>query len=128
MPVRTMRRLAAIPAQRGAAIEDRRDTVTRPKKDISQWAAQFLRMYQENAAVAPEPPDARYGGVTKAARELLLAIDAGGVPAFVTGKLKQIAQDNGIEVADHWTPNQIVDALRAKAVSTAAPSSDQPGA
>lgn len=57
----------------------------------------------------------QYTGVTPAACELLRAVDAGGVPGFVTKSLKQIARDNGIEVQIEWTPNEIVDAIRGKA-------------
>ena len=56
-----------------------------------------------------------YIGVTAAACELLQVVDAGGVPAFVTNNLKQIAEDNGIEVTIQSTPNEIVDAIRDKA-------------
>ena len=57
-----------------------------------------------------------YIGITQAASELLQSIDAGGVPAFVTSSLIEIANENDITVPDHWTPNEIVAAIRAKAV------------
>ena len=40
-------------------------------------------------------------------------VDDGGVPLYVTDHLKQIAEDNGIEVSEQDTPNSIVEALRA---------------
>ncbi len=54
-------------------------------------------------------------GLTPAACELLRTVDAGGIPAFVTGNLKQIALDNGVDVTDDWTPNEIIEAIRSKA-------------
>jgi hypothetical protein len=89
-------------------------------EELAQWAALFV-----GACVDREPgpdqvgeslatPVVRYAGVTPAASMLLQSIDAGGVPAFVTSNLKQIAVDNGIDVTDQWTPNEIVDALRRK--------------
>lgn len=98
-----------------------------PSEDkLAQWAAGFLaacnapragngRSGQDASAAATD-----YAGVTPAARLLLQTVDAGGVPAFVTARLKEIAEENGIAVADHWTPNEIVDALRDKARSAGA--------
>lgn len=89
-----------------------------PDDRFAQWAAAFLRSVGKGAdgavtgAALHEP---RYEGVTPAAGELLRAVDAGGVPAFVTANLRQVAGENGIEVAPAWTPNRIIDAIRAKA-------------
>jgi hypothetical protein len=90
-----------------------------PDDRFAQWAARFLRSVGDDGAAVGgrEPsvlPDATYDGVTPAARDLLRAVDAGGVPAFVTSNLRQIASDNGIETGAGWTPNEIVDAIRAK--------------
>ncbi len=49
-----------------------------------------------------------YTGVTQAACDLLRSVDSGGVPAFITSNLIEIARENGIEVIDHWTPNEII--------------------
>lgn len=93
---------------------------------FAQWASLFVNAQAAGAADAGstgKPAGAggvQYAGVTQAASELLQAVDAGGVPAFVTSKLKQIAEDNGVEVADDWTPNEIVAALRGKAQNSAA--------
>lgn len=92
---------------------------------LAEWAAAFLASY--NGASGPGPtgsasgnsattvPDTQYPGVTPAAAALLRAVDAGGVPAFVTGSLRQIASDNGVMVSEQSTPNEIVEALRSKA-------------
>ena len=111
---------------------------------FNEWAALFVRNYAEDppsgvatpAAVAnpfagiglvgldaappippvaqrPDPPEYRL--LTPAARDLLRSIDAGGVPAFVTQNLRQIALENGIDVAAQWSPNRIIDAIRQKA-------------
>ena len=89
---------------------------------LAQWAALFVNAVNDNELHASEGAGARattpgiqYPGVTQAAGDLLRAVDAGGIPAFVTGKLKQIALDNGIEVAEGWTPNEVVEALRSMA-------------
>ena len=80
-----------------------------PEEKLAQWAALFI-----SAQDAPAPACAQYVGVTPAAGELLRAVDAGGVPAFITGNLKQIAQENGVEITDAMTPNDIVDAIRLR--------------
>jgi hypothetical protein len=91
-----------------------------PDDRFANWAAAFLRTVggDGGAAVAgqgaPATPGPGYEGITAAAGDLLRSVDAGGVPAFVTGNLRQIASDNGIEVGPGWTPNEIVDAIRAK--------------
>jgi hypothetical protein len=81
---------------------------------FAQWAALFV---QSVSAVEESPPAVsvvQYTGITAAANDLLRGIDAGGVPAFVSSNLKQIALENGIEVGSTWTPNEIVSAIRAK--------------
>lgn len=97
-------------------------TMTQSNDQFAQWAAGFLSACAEDAADvarAGAPSSAaggvQYAGLTQTAGDLLRAIDAGGVPAFVTTNLKQIAKDNGIEVSAQWTPNEVIDALRAKA-------------
>lgn len=103
---------------------------------FAQWAALFVKNCAEDETGASQalPPVAgdgglHYAGVTQAAAELLQAVDAGGVPAFVTSQLKQIASDNGIDVTAASTPNEIVDAIRAKARALAAgkPAGDSTG-
>ena len=92
-----------------------------PDDRFAQWAAAFLRNVGDGGGAAdavqapPAIPGTRYDGITPAAGDLLRAVDAGGVPAFVTGNLRQLASDNGIEPGPGWTPNEIVDAIRAKA-------------
>ena len=93
--------------------------------DLAAWAALFLDSYKDAAAEtaadgASAAGDAQYPQLTRAAGDLLRSVDAGGVPAFVTNNLKQIAKDNGIEFAAHWTPNEIIDAIRGKAAAAAA--------
>lgn len=88
---------------------------------LAQWAALFVSACSEtDPVIAPvgnsaSVPVALYPGVTPAASKLLQAVDAGGVPAFITSQLKQIAEDNGIEITGQWTPNEIVEAIRGKA-------------
>lgn len=86
---------------------------------LAEWAAAFIASYDNPAGVtaaapAVAVPDAQYPGITPAAAALLRAVDAGGVPAFVTGSLKQIASDNGVVVSEQSTPNDIVAAIRSK--------------
>ena len=87
---------------------------------FAHWAALFsdsCRKFAANLLPNPLPSSApvQYVGVTAAACRLLQAVDGGGVPAFVTKQLQQIAAANGIEVASVWTPNEVIAALRAKA-------------
>lgn len=97
--------------------------------ELARWAALFLDSYGDQAST-PQPAagDTQYAGLTPAARDLLRSVDAGGVPAFVTSNLKQIASDNGVEVDDGWTPNEIVDAIRNKARGSASPTADSKSA
>ena len=85
---------------------------------FAQWAALFVTAYDESVADnnSGEQAAPAYTGVTLAASELLQSIDAGGVPAFVTSSLIEIACENDITVPDYWTPNEIVAAIRVKAV------------
>jgi hypothetical protein len=96
---------------------------------FAQWAALFVSGFSADAGTAPQSlaPGIQYPGLTGAAGDLLRAVDAGGVPAFVTGNLKQIARDNGVEAADDWTPNEIVEAIRSKARDSASGDSDLAG-
>lgn len=90
--------------------------------EFAEWATLFSNRFGESkpnpGLAGPLPPSTsgiQYSGVTPAAGELLRAVDAGGIPAFVTNNLKQIAEDNGIVVGNRWTPNEIVEAIRGKA-------------
>lgn len=86
-------------------------------ESLAQYAALFLQQYNEEVgaaeAIATTVP-VQYPGITFLANELLQSVDAGGVPAFVTEQLKQIALENGITVTEQTTPNQIVAAIRLK--------------
>lgn len=79
-------------------------------KDLAAWAALFLQNYQEEETA----PDERYAGLTPAAGALLRSVDAGGIPAFMTTHLRQIAEDNGLKVGAGDTPNDVIAALRGK--------------
>lgn len=101
-----------------------------PNEKFAQWAALFVdAMNKSNGADAvteqPAPaPVIQYAGITSEACDLLQAVDAGGIPAFVTANIMEIARDNGIDVDDLWTPNAIVEAIRNKAVAIPPSSSD----
>ena len=82
-----------------------------------------------DTGIEPQSPTlgAQYLGITPAAGDLLRVVDAGGVPAFVTSNLKQIALDTGVEVTDDCTPNEIVEAIRSKARDRASGESELAG-
>lgn len=85
-------------------------------QDFSRWATQFLRACGVKPAPAELPGLADpYAALTPAARELLRSVDAGGVPAFITSRLKKIATENGVEIDGRWTPDEIVGQLRIRA-------------
>ncbi len=98
--------------------------------ELAQWAASFLALCEEtppllgttervlpsDAALVPSPLSA---AITPAAHALLDAVDRGGVPAFMTSALKQIALDNGIALSAQSTPNHIIEALREKCIDRA---------
>jgi hypothetical protein len=89
-------------------------------EQFAQWAAMFVKTCAEADAVPPAAPaPVLYSGLTVGAVELLQAVDAGGVPAFVSANLKQIAEANGVIVGADWTPNLIIEALRAIASAAA---------
>jgi hypothetical protein len=84
----------AKPLESGYASQDDR---------FAKWAAAFLRTVGADGGAGAGQGDAaapglRYEGITPAAGDLLRSVDAGGIPAFVTGNLRQIASDNGIDV------------------------------
>lgn len=88
--------------------------------ELAQWAALFMNSYtgMEVAPVAAEGVEAiNYVGLTQSAIDLLRSVDAGGVPAFVTTNLIQVAADNGIEVTGQQTPNEIIETIRLKATN-----------
>jgi len=86
---------------------------------FSRWASLFVDSFNEGVSSegdsAPQAMPA-YTGVTKAASELLQAVDLGGVPAFISSNLTEIANENGIDIPESWTPNEVVAMLRDKAV------------
>lgn len=93
--------------------------------ELAQWAALFMQSYAgsevapivaPNVApiVAEDANPINDNGLTQSAIDLLRSVDAGGVPAFVTANLLQIAADNGVEVTSQQTPNEIVELIRAK--------------
>ena len=84
---------------------------------FAHWAALFADSCSDIGLGLPAQvcPGVQYSGVTPAACMLLQDVDAGGVPAFVTSHLKQIACDNGIDVPIEWTPNDLIAAIKAKA-------------
>jgi hypothetical protein len=55
--------------------------------------------------------------LTREARALLREAEAGGVPMFVSQNLRRIAEENGVELSDEMTPNEVLEALRARAAS-----------
>lgn len=88
--------------------------------ELAQWAASFLAMYSQVEPLLPEaaaPASAQ--DITPAARAVLRAVDAGGVPAFMTSALRNIAQENGIALSALSTPNDVVAALRARCAPSA---------
>ena len=63
----------------------------------------------EISPASPRPPT-----LTAEAQELLLKVEAGGVPAYVTDSLRRIAQENGVIVESDTTPNSIIDDLQQR--------------
>lgn len=80
---------------------------------FARWAATFVDAFERHAEQGQVSP--KYTGVTPDACELLESVDAGGVPAFVSSQMLAIALENGIAVLEHWTPSEVVAALRDKA-------------
>jgi murein DD-endopeptidase MepM/ murein hydrolase activator NlpD len=69
----------------------------------------------------PGGPPERPGGITDEAREVINAADRGGVPGFISQNLRRIAEENDVPVSADMRPNDVVDALRAKAGATERP-------
>lgn len=89
---------------------------------FAAWAASFLAQVETeagNLSASPTADATSASPLTPAARALLAAVDAGGVPAFMTEALKRIAAEHRIAVDATTTPNDIVDALRGQCVHSA---------
>ncbi len=87
--------------------------------DFAEWAAMFLQQVDVAPTIpttAPTTPAMPVinDGLSAGARALLQAIDAGGVPAFMTSNLKIIALENGLVVEPSTTPNDIIFGLRQR--------------
>jgi hypothetical protein len=50
--------------------------------------------------------------LSREARELLAKIDEGGIPLMITENLERIAKENGIEVGNNMTAEDIIRRLR----------------
>lgn len=89
----------------------------------TQGSAQAAQGQQEASAQA-EPLSqavAQPARLTPEAEQLLASVDAGGVPAMITQNLRRIAAENGVEVTRSMRPDDVVSALRDRAVPEAEP-------
>ncbi len=99
-------------------------------KNFAKWASLFVdsmnncKAVDDHSGHQVSAEGIKYTGINEAGCDLLRSVDAGGIPAFVSSNLIEIAYDNGIDVSDDWTPNEIVDAIRAKAQIHSTGSSD----
>ncbi len=57
-------------------------------------------------------------GLTKEAETLLASIKEGSKPTFITKNLERIAKENGIEVTDKMTADDVINALKEKTAQT----------
>lgn len=69
---------------------------------------------ERKKAEKKEPPAKKGTPLTKDAQDLLSSLGEGSAPAFVSKNLERIAKENGIEVTDKTTANDIVNQLREK--------------
>jgi hypothetical protein len=65
------------------------------------------------------------GIITPEAESLLQSVEDGGVPAMMTNNLRKITKNNGIKVTKGTTPNDIIEALKAKQTAANADSQAQ---
>ncbi len=70
---------------------------------------------QQPTGAPPTTEAPRGSSITAEAQELLNRVDDGGVPAFPTGNLKRIAEENGVSVSSAMTPNEIIEQIRQQA-------------
>lgn len=85
---------------------------------FARWASLFVDSFDTSKSSAGDTvslEQTAYTGVTKAASDLLQAVDAGGIPAFISNNLLEIAKENGIAVPENCTPNELIALLRKKA-------------
>ena len=82
-------------------------------ESFARWAATFVDAFERHTDQGQAVP--KYSGVTLEACELLESVDAGGVPAFISSQMLAIALENDIAVLEHWTPSEVIEALRDKA-------------
>lgn len=64
--------------------------------------------------IAPAPEAKAPAGITPEAEKLLASVDGGAAPAFISKNLERIANENGVEVTGKMTPNDVIEAIRAK--------------
>jgi hypothetical protein len=84
------------PLSEQAAIDDFGETIVNYAKELYPVATQ------------KEAP------ITQEAEDLLASIKEGSKPAFITKKLEKIAKENGIEITNKTTPDDIINELNIK--------------
>ena len=52
--------------------------------------------------------------LTKDAEDLLASIKEGSKPTFITKNLERIAKDNGVEITDKMSADDVINALKEK--------------
>jgi len=72
------------------------------------------RQYQEGLEDAYESVGRKASSLTQEAQDLLIKVDKGGVPAFITNNLKRIATENGVTINASDTPDSVIYKLRQK--------------
>lgn len=80
----------------------------------TQQSKQETKPVERKKAEKRESPTKKESSLTKDAEDLLSSLGDGSAPAFVSKNLERIAKENGIEVTDKTTANDIVNQLREK--------------
>jgi hypothetical protein len=82
-------------------------------------AAEAVKLQQAEGrrelGTAPLPNGRAPSALTAEAQDLLVKVDDGGVPAYMTGNLERIAKENGVSVSPDTAPNEIIEELRRRA-------------
>lgn len=129
---------AAIAVDSGVSGQMQQAALSAQQADISRTTpteATYGTQTHQAVQAGPQQPQAGAAqaaerltgpGVTSEAQQLLASVDAGGVPVIVTNNLRRIAAENGVEVTSGMRPNDVVAALRQKAVQPEVPVMNAP--
>jgi len=120
--------IASLSTQLAALQQKLKEVQAEPSTDVvPPITPEAQALIDELNQKVTNPPNIT-GVITPEAESLLQSVKDGGVPAMMTNNLKKIAKNNGIKVTKRMTPNDIIEALKAKKTAQSAADQTQTGA